>query len=135
MISYTESVEGIDSDQLHGFFVGWPNPPSPQTHLKLLASSDKIVLAVDDETGNVVGFITAISDGLLSAYIPFLEVLPAYRGRRIGQELTRRMLDNLTKLYMVDLLCDPELQPFYARLGMKAASGMMLRRYERQSGA
>jgi len=134
MISYADSVEGIDSDQLHGFFVGWPNPPSPQTHLKLLASSDKIVLAVDDETGNVVGFITAISDGLLSAYIPFLEVLPAYRGRRIGQELTRRMLDNLTRLYMVDLLCDPELQPFYARLGMKAASGMMLRKYERQSG-
>lgn len=135
MIVHIDSVERINPDQLQGFFVGWPNPPSPETHLKLLASSDKIVLAVDDETGNVVGFITAISDGLLSAYIPFLEVLPAHRGRGIGQELTRRMLDKLTGLYMVDLLCDPELQPFYARLGMKAASGMMLRKYERQSGA
>ncbi len=135
MISYADSVEAINPDQLRGFFVGWPNPPSPETHLKLLASSDKIVLAVDDETGNVVGFITAISDGLLSAYIPFLEVLPAHRGRGIGQELTRRMLDKLTGLYMVDLLCDPEWQPFYARLGMKAGSGMMLRDYERQSGA
>ena len=135
MIVYIDSVEGINPDQLHGFFVGWPNPPSPQTHLKLLASSDKIMLAVDGETGHVVGFITAISDGLLSAYIPFLEVLSPYRGQGIGQELTRRMLDKLNGLYMVDLLCDPALQPFYARLGMKAASGMMLRKYERQSGA
>ena len=49
-----------------------------------------------------------------------------YTKLRGGDErvLTRRMLDNLTRLYMVDLLCDPELQPFYARLGMKAASGM-----------
>lgn len=85
--------------------------------------------------GTLSASLRAISDGLLSAYIPFLEVLPAYRGRGIGQELTRRMLDKLTRLYMVDLLYDPELQPFYARLGMKAASGMMLRKYERQSGA
>ena len=34
----------------------------------------------------------------------------------------------------VDLLCDAELQGFYARLGMRPASGMMLRNYERQSG-
>ena len=35
---------------------------------------------------------------------------------------------------MVDLLCHPELQPFYARSGMKAANGMMIQNYERQCG-
>lgn len=134
MISYIDSIVNITADNLYGFFVGWPNPPSPETHLKLLANSDKIVLAVDDETGNVVGFITAISDGILSAYIPFLEVLPAYRRKGIGQELVRRMLEKLKGLYMADLLCDSELQPFYARFGMKAVSGMILRNYGRQSG-
>jgi len=135
MISYIDSLRNITTKNLFGFFMGWPNPPSPETHLKLLNNSDKIVLAIDDETGNVVGFITAISDGFLSAYVPFLEVLPAYRGQGIGQELTRRMLKKLSGLYMVDLLCDPELQPFYARFGMKVANGMVLRNYERQSGA
>ncbi len=90
MISYTDSLTGIEATNLRGFFVGWPNPPSPETHLRLLQNSDHIVLAVDEETGNAVGFITAISDGVLSAYIPCLEVLPAYRGRGIGQELVRR---------------------------------------------
>ena len=103
--------------------------------MKLLHGSDHIVLAIDDETANVVGFITAISDGVLSAYIPLLDVLPAYRGQGIGKELTRRMLAKLSDLYRVDLLCDPKLRPFYERLGFdKAALGMMCRNHERQSG-
>ena len=134
MIVYTDSVEGVAAENLQGFFVGWPNPPSPETHLRLLGNSDHVVLAVDDVTGNVVGFITAITDDVLSAYIPLLEVLPDYQRRGIGQELVRRMLEKLVGLYAVDLLCEQELQPFYARFGMQAASGMMLRDYERQSG-
>jgi len=134
MISYTDSAAGITPEDLRGFFEGWPDPPSPETHLRLLADSDEVMLALDDETGHVVGFINAISDGILSAYIPLIEVLPAYQGRGIGSELAQRMLDKLKDLYMVDLICDPQLQPFYARLGMRPASGMMLRHYDRQRG-
>ena len=133
VIAYVDSVENVATENLQGFFVGWPNPPSAETHLKLLASSDRIVLAVDDGTGKVVGFITAISDGILSAYIPLLEVLPAYQKRGIGQELVQRMLGKLKGLYMVDLFCDPELETFYSRFGMRPGFGMMLRNYERQS--
>jgi hypothetical protein len=32
------------------------------------------------DNGRVIGFITAVTDKVLSAYIPLLEVLPAYRG-------------------------------------------------------
>ena len=132
MISYTDSLCGITLDELQGFFQGWPSPPSAETHLKLLEHSDEIVLAVDDETGNVAGFITAISDGVLSAHISFLEVLPAYRRRGIGRELMRRMLAKLEGLYAVDLVCDAERQPFYARFGMSPGTGMMLRNRARQ---
>ena len=134
MIEYIYISEGIMPQQIQGFFEDWPDPPSPETHLRLLANSDEIVLAVDDETGNIVGYITAISDNVLSAYIPLLEVLPEYRGRGIGRELVRRILDRLKGLYMVDLLCDSDLQPFYASLGMVPVTGMMLRNYGRQSG-
>ena len=87
---YTTVIEDITSNQLNGFFVGWPNPPSPEVHLKLLEKSSHAVLAVDDESANVVGFITAISDGVLSAYIPFLEVLPPFQGQGIGQQLLKK---------------------------------------------
>ena len=117
-----------------GFFVDWPNPPDPETHLRILRESGVVVIAVDEDTHRVVGFITAITDGVLSAYIPLLEVLPAWQGRGIGQELVRRMLDRLKDLYMIDLLCDEGMQPFYDRLGFQRSSGMVIRNYAGQSG-
>jgi ribosomal protein S18 acetylase RimI-like enzyme len=127
-------MEGITPEHLKGFFEGWPNPPSPETHLRILKGSDHVVLAIDIDTGQVVGFITAISDHVLTAHIPLLEVLPEYRGVGIGSELVRRMLEQLGYLYAVDLLCDTDVQPFYARLGMRPAPAMMVRNYARQSG-
>lgn len=134
-IRFQQSLEGVTTTQLQGFFVGWPQPPSPTTHRRLLQGSQHIVLAVDEATEHVVGFITALSDGVLSAYIPHLEVLPAYQGRGIGSALVQQMLAQLRELYMIDLICDPELQPFYERLGMRPWSGMVVRNYDRQSGA
>lgn len=40
------------------------------------------------------------------------------------------MLEKLKELYMIDLLCDRELEPFHVRFGMKAGFGMMVRNYE-----
>jgi ribosomal protein S18 acetylase RimI-like enzyme len=128
MIAYTDSLDGIEPKQLQGFFVGWPRPPSPETHLRLLAGSDYVVLALDTETQKVVGYITALTNGVLSGFIPQLEVLPAYQGQGIGRGLMEHMLTRLAHLPNVDLLCDPDVVPFYERFGMKGASGMVLRR-------
>lgn len=134
MIIYTDSLSDVTSEHLQGgFFVGWPNPPAPTTHYHILANSAAIVLARIAD-GTVVGFITAVSDGISCAYIPHLEVLPAYQGRGIGTELVRRMLAKLRHLYMIDLVCDPSVQPFYERLGMHPLVGMVVRNYDRQSG-
>ncbi|MBU9723397.1 MULTISPECIES: GNAT family N-acetyltransferase [Bacillaceae] len=131
---YTDKLDSVTKDKLTGFFVGWPNPPSPETHMKLLENSSHIVLAVEEESGQVVGFITAISDGVLSAYIPLLEVVPEFQGQGIGNELVKQMLQKLDGLYMVDLLCDEELQPYYEKQSMIKATGMMIRNYQNQSG-
>ena len=114
-----------------GFFVDWTSKPSPQVHLNILHGSSHVVVAIDEESDQVVGFVTAIGDGVLSAYVPLLEVLPEYQNRGIGSELMRRMLEQLTGLYMVDVLCDAELQAYYARFGMQRAVGMCIRRYDR----
>lgn len=136
MINYQVHLDGITAGQLQGFFVGWPNPPRPETHLQILQGSSHVVLAIDREKVErpVVGFINAISDGVLTAHIPLLEVLPGYQGRGIGRTLTRKMLTQLTNFYAVDLMCDDDLIPFYERFAMRPARGMMLRNYEKQSG-
>ena len=131
---YTNSTQDLTAEKVQGFFVSWPNPPSPQTLVEVLKNSDQVVLAIDEGTANVIGFVAALTDGILCAYISLLEVLPLYQGRGIGRELVQRMLARLNHLYAIDLQCDPELQPFYARLGMYPAHGMSLRHYDRQSG-
>lgn len=134
MISYRDSAAGLAPEQLLGFFVGWPSPPTPKTHLRLLRGSAAVELALDEASGVVVGFVTAISDGISCAYVPHLEVLPAYQGRGIGTTLLTRLLARLRDLYMIDLLCDPDVQPFYARVGMRPAVGMCVRNYDKQAG-
>ncbi len=133
-IQYLESAADLTEDQVTGFFVGWPNPPNPEAHLRILSNTQHVVIAQERSSGKVVGFITAISDGVLSAYIPLLEVLPAHQGKGIGSQLTRQMLALLKNLYMIDLLCDPDVQPFYEQLSFVKAQGMMIRNYSQQSG-
>ena len=129
---YTDTLKNITPKMLEGFFVGWPNPPSLETHFKILKQSSHLVLAIADD--KVIGFINAISDGVLSAYIPLLEVLPKYKNKGIGSELVKRMKDKLKNFYMIDLSCDKDVQSFYRKLGFTESSGMMIRNYERQSG-
>lgn len=131
---YKNTINGISSDMLQGFFVDWPSPPNPQTHLRLLKKSSNVVVAIDETTNQVVGFITAISDGVLSAYIPFLEVLPAYKNVGIGKELVNQMLKELDDIYMIDLCCDNDLVPYYEKFGMVRTNGMVFRNYKMQSG-
>ncbi len=133
-IEYRYELQGVQPVDLEGFFEGWPNPPSPKTHLALLANSAEIVLAVEAARGRVVGFVNVLTDRVLTAYIPLLEVLPEYRGRGIGAELIRRALERVSEVYMVDVTCDANVQPFYGALGFTSSTGACVRRYEFQSG-
>ena len=127
-IRYTTSFDAVTSVMLVGFFEGWKNPVSPEEHLKILRGSDHCVLAMNTLSGRVVGFITAITDGRLSAFIPLLEVLPHARNRGIGTQLVQRMLELLAHYPCVDLVCDAELEPFYKRHGLTRSTAMILRR-------
>jgi ribosomal protein S18 acetylase RimI-like enzyme len=130
VVRYGDTPAGVAPNDLEGFFVGWPQPPTPQRRLDLLRGSDLVSLAFDGST--LVGFVTAISDGVLAAYIPFLEVLPSHQGQGIGTALVRRILDRLDDLYMVDVVCDAALAPFYERFGFLTLDrGMGLRHRDR----
>ncbi len=134
MIKYYTELDSITADDLGGFFVGWPTHPDSSTHLRMLENAYAVALAVDTDAGRVVGFANAISDGVLSAHIPLLEVLPEWQGRGIGTRLIETLCEQLRDLYMVDIVCDAELEAFYSPLGFRALTGMAKRNYENQTG-
>lgn len=130
-IEYRTSAAGLRWEQLDGFFVGWPVKPSAATLLGHLHRSYRCVVAIDTTSNDrVVGFATAVSDGLLAASIPLVEVLPGWHERGIGTELLETLLASLSHLYQVDLTCDPEQAPFYQRLGFVRGTAMVRRSRE-----
>ena len=125
VITYGTDLNGLTEADLAGFFVGWPTPPSPAQHLAVLRGSYRVVIARSQD--DVVGFVNMISDGVLTAFIPWLEVRPEFQGQGIGTELMRRIAAEAAHFYSVDLVCDDELRPYYERLGMITLTGMGFR--------
>lgn len=132
-VEYVTSAAMVEPEQLvGGFFEGWATPLSADEHLGLLRAATHTVVGVED--GQVVGFVTALSDGVLSAYIPLLEVRPDWRHRGVGTELVRRVLMEIGSLYMVDVMCDADVFGFYERLGFHPSTGGVLRNYDWRTG-
>ena len=123
----SSSITGLEP----GFFEDWRPPPSPDKRLRMLRNSDHVWLAIDSGQKRVVGLINVITDKTHFAFIPLLQVLPAYQGSGIGTRLVRKMLDTLRHFPCIDLTCDGQLQPFYERCDMQPSVGMIIRDYSR----
>ena len=115
-----------------GFFDGWPSPPSKAVHRKILENSYLSIVAI--EGNRIVGFVNIVSDGVLSAYIPLLEVVKDYQGQGIGKRLVEEALAATKDLYMIDVACDDDVVPFYEKFGMMKSNSMIFRNYVKQSG-
>lgn len=137
MSSYriTRSLDQATAKSLEGFFEGWGKHPDTKTFLKILETCPFKTIAFLPDSYQVIGFVYAISDGILSAYIPLLEVLPTFRKMGIGRSLVEDLLNQLQGHYMIDVCCDAEVIPFYEKLGFtRIAAGMVRRDYSAQEG-
>lgn len=115
----------VSPEQIDGFFVGWPTPPSPEQLIAVMDGSYARVWALHGD--RVVGYVNAISDGVLNAFIPWLEVHVDHQGRGLGTELMRRIVEQLDGMYAIDVCCDEDVLPFYAKQGFWTFSGAGLR--------
>lgn len=124
-ITYIVDPGWLTSVHLTAFFNEWPKRPSDEAIDVLLRGSYVVVVAMHGE--DVVGFAHAYSDGRMFAYVPFVEVHPDHRRRGIGTDVMRVLLSELDGLHGVDLSCDPELVPFYERVGLEPVVAMIRR--------
>lgn len=107
------------------YFDGWPKKPSQDCFNRVLTGSGIVLVAEED--GEVVGFIAGLTDGALYAFVTLLEVIPSHRGKGIGTNLVRQFAAESKNLYACDLICDPELVPFYERAGFTRYTAMITR--------
>ena len=127
-IAYRDGHD-IDLDQLAKLFVtaGWPHRAADRSKLALLVSRSFFVSsAYDGDT--LVAFARALSDGVSNAYISTVCVLPDYRGRGIGREVVRRMVEREGGQAIRWVLhARQELHPFYGLNGFVEATEMLWR--------
>ncbi len=131
-IAYSSSIEHLAKSDLSGFLAHWDFEPPAGTLLAILSRSTEVILARDVESSVLCGYITALSDGVASAYISALEVRPEYRRKGIGTALLNQMIDRLDVIGIY-LSCAPVLVPFYEAAGF--TRGISMRRRTPGNGA
>jgi len=85
----------VDVDAVHDFLANesyWAKGRPRELVDRLVHEADRVVGLYDDD--RQVGFARAFTDGASLAYLADVYVLPEYRGRGLGVELVREMVEN-----------------------------------------
>jgi GNAT superfamily N-acetyltransferase len=124
MIEYKVN-DSVTQDELDSFFQNWKSPPSSKIKGRLIAGSDLIITA--RENGKLLGFLTAISDGTMHAFITLVEILQLHQGKGIGKHLVNLAISYFKGYYDIVLITDPDKGTFYKKLGFDEIYGMHIR--------
>ena len=123
MIKYKIN-DKIKTGELDPFFQDWKSPPTLITQRRLLKGSDLVITA--RKGGKLVGFLTAISDKTMIAFISLVEVLKPHQGKGIGKRLMELAIAHFKGYYQIVLITDAEKGAFYKKLGFAEIYGMQI---------
>ncbi len=95
---------------------------------RMLAGSDVVVGAIDQSSDRLVGFARAVTDGVYLAIVLDVIVATDHRGQGLGRYLMEEILarPEIRSVDSVELVCQPELVPFYERWGFTDRIGRSL---------
>ena len=105
--------------------VGWSGPTNEE-ELREVLEVGPAVGAWDDE--RLVGFVRALSDGHLAAYIEDVMVHQDYRRGGVGDLIMSRLLTEIKRSANVSLFCERPVARFYERHGFRATSYVLMQR-------
>jgi predicted N-acetyltransferase YhbS len=119
----------IDRAEVHRFLSEesyWAAGRSRETVDRLIDSAARVVGLYDG--GRQIGFCRAASDGTSIVYLADVYVLDAYRGRRLGEELVREMVENGELANLRWILHTSDMHPLYRKFGFGDPSPKVMER-------
>jgi GNAT superfamily N-acetyltransferase len=107
----------VDVDAVHAFLTTsyWAEGRSHETVERLVRCAQRVVGLYHD--GRQVGFCRAVSDDASVTYLADVYVLPEHRGRGLGVELVREMVENGPYAGRRWLLHTADAHELYRRFG------------------
>jgi ribosomal protein S18 acetylase RimI-like enzyme len=98
-----------------------------------LATAWRVVGAYHRDTGRMVGFARAVSDGVALAYLADLYVLDEARGRGLGKQLVREMIDSGPGAEFRWMLHTADAHGLYHQFGFREPDQTYLERPAKQA--
>lgn len=119
----------VDVAELHRFLsteAYWALGRTPETVERLVREATRVVGLYHD--GRLVGFARAASDGVAFVYLADVYVLPEHRGRGLGLELVREVVEGSPLAERKWLLHTRDAHGLYAKLGFGPPSERLMER-------
>lgn len=119
----------VDVDEVHRFLATesyWARGRSREIVARLVREADRVVGLY--EGARQIGFTRAVSDGVAFAYLADVYVLSAYRGRGLGVELVREMVENGPYTACKWFLHTADAQGLYGKFGFGSPSERLMER-------
>jgi GNAT superfamily N-acetyltransferase len=128
-----DAKDRVDRAEVHRFLsqeAYWATGRPRDTQDRLIDEASRIVGLYHD--GAQVGFCRAFTDGLAIAYLADVYVRPDHRGRGLGEELVREMIENGPYARVKWLLHTTDAHPLYRKFGFEDPSFRVLERPARK---
>ena len=124
-----DDKERIDVAEVHRFLseeAYWAIGRPRETVERLIRDASRVVGLYDGD--RQVGFCRAFTDALALAYLADVYVLPEYRGRGLGEELVREMVENGPFANVKWILHTEDMHPLYGKFGFTEPNYKLLER-------
>jgi GNAT superfamily N-acetyltransferase len=128
-IELDDSKDRIDREEVHRFLsevAYWALGRSRATQDRLIDEAARVVGLYDGD--NQIGFCRAATDGTSFVYLADVYVLEEYRGRGLGEELVREMVERGELARLRWLLHTQDMHPLYRKVGFEDPSYKVMER-------
>jgi len=119
----------IDVAEVHRFLsedAYWAIGRPRETVERLVDEASRVVGLYDGD--RQIGFCRAFTDGLVVAYLADVYIVPEYRGRGLGEELVREMVENAPFAGVRWILHTEDMHALYRKVGFAEPNYKLLER-------
>jgi GNAT superfamily N-acetyltransferase len=128
-IELDDSKDRIDREEVHRFLsevAYWALGRPRELQDRLIDTAARVVGVYDGD--RQIGFARAATDGNSFVYLADVYVLEEYRGRRLGEELVREIVENGDLGGLRWLLHTENMHPLYRKFGFEEPNYKVMER-------
>ena len=114
-----KTIKEFSEKELKDLFlsVNWSSGNYPEKLVNAMKNSSSVFTAWDND--KLVGLINVLDDGIMTAYVHYLLIMPEYQHAGIGKKLIKTVVENYKNYLRIILIAyDKEIE-FYKHCGFE----------------